>query len=276
MTKDLGVDISWWQGAVDYAKMKSKGIQFVIARAGSINANTGAAYDDYAFATHSQELPKHWDPSDIGYYWFFRGKWDPILQADYMVDLIESEEWGIPPICDTEANDHPDLMDRVQAFCQRIEQRIDIESRIAPKWRGKIPPKVGIYTNLYFIRSVFKRDPRLAQQWLWQAQWNGGADPTIEPPFTASQVLFHQFMVTRGNGPEYGVESKDLDLDYRLVQPNVLPPTQPPQDLEQQVAQNTDSIVALQHQVAAAEEHLEYLQGRVDRIYTAAEELGHE
>jgi len=273
MIKDFGVDISWWQGAVDYLKLKGKGVKFVIARAGSCNEVTGEMYFDRAFPTHSQELPKHWDASDLGYYWYFRGKWDPIVQADYLADLIEHEVWGIPPICDTEANDHPQLAGRVVSFLKRLDSRLDIASRIAPKWRGIIPPRSGIYSSPYFIRSVLKRDPRLAAWWLWVAHWNGGSDPVIEPPFASA--LFHQFLIAK-NGPDYGIESKSLDLDYRLVQPHQLPPIQPPQDIEAQVTKNTADILALQHQVAAMEEDHEYLQNRTDRIYNWAEGLGDE
>jgi hypothetical protein len=72
------------------------------------------------------------------------------------------------------------------------------------------------------------------------------------------------------------VSSKDLDLDYRLVQPHQLPPVEPPQDIEAQVIKNTADILAIQHQVVALEENDDYLQQRLDRVYTWAEELGDE
>jgi GH25 family lysozyme M1 (1,4-beta-N-acetylmuramidase) len=44
-----GIDVSHWQGVMDWAKAKAAGVQFAIIRAGSIDANTGVCYTDYQY-----------------------------------------------------------------------------------------------------------------------------------------------------------------------------------------------------------------------------------
>ncbi len=211
-----GCDISWWQGAVNYAKMKAAGVDCVMARAGSINSVTGVCYDDYAFATHALELPRYWD--DFGFYWYFRGKFSPTAQADFFCDLIEPlVAPDLRVALDVEEKDAPGLAlaDNVLAFFDRVFENL-----------GSV--NVHIYLNPD-MASYMGYDIRLGKFNLWIAHW-GVAAPTIPLPW--GEWAMWQY-TRKGDGAKYGVESAHIDLDW--VKPVPDQPGQPG-DLEERVA----------------------------------------
>ena len=85
---EKGADVSWWQGVINWVKMKAAGVNFVFIRAGSITRG-GVMYSDYALASYLAEVYKVFGKR-VGFYWFYRefGKAKAIEQARYFWYLI--------------------------------------------------------------------------------------------------------------------------------------------------------------------------------------------
>ena len=174
MAKRKGMDVSTWNGAVDWKKVKAAGIKFVIIRAGFGNSETQqdnrfAAYMDGAL---SVGLP-------VGVYWFnyclseedarkeakaclqvlapYKGKILLPVFADYEGDSDRyAKENGVTPTKESRTA-------WIRAFCDEIE-------------KGGFTP--GVYTNPDFIRNKLIYE-KLQDYPLWLAQY--GVDTPAYP-----------------------------------------------------------------------------------------------
>ena len=133
MTTKLGCDISWWQGIIDFVKMKLSAA-FVIIRAGSCNSVTKVCYWDYSVATNAEGA----EDAGLrkGFYWFYRefGIEHAKEQARFFWDTIS--EWAIEEglFCDVEIHDAK--LKNVLAFMVEL-QRVS----------GLPDEKLGIYSR---------------------------------------------------------------------------------------------------------------------------------
>ena len=82
----LGVDVSYWQGEMNWLKTKSAGANFAFIRAGSINGFTHVCYEDYRWKENIEEAV---DILPVGAYWYLRPTLDVKKQALYFFNLIK-------------------------------------------------------------------------------------------------------------------------------------------------------------------------------------------
>jgi len=69
-----GIDVSTYQGEIDWDKAVEAGAEFAIFRAGSITDVTGELYMDYQFERNRRETERVLRGRRATY-WFFRPKW---------------------------------------------------------------------------------------------------------------------------------------------------------------------------------------------------------
>lgn len=131
-----GVDVSYYQGNIDWNAAHGDGIAFAVAR-----VSDGTGFKDPKFA-------KNWtgmrDAGVIrGAYQFFRPKQDPIAQADLAIAMINDAggmgDGDLPLMLDLEVNDGVSagtLLARAKAWLDHVEQAT-----------GRTPM---IYTGAYF------------------------------------------------------------------------------------------------------------------------------
>jgi lysozyme len=100
MDRAFGIDVSKWNGEMDWRKAKLAGCSFVFIRAGSIDNVTGQCYTDTQFRRNADQAPAHLPA--VGYYWYYRPNHDPVKQAIYYVDLLRTAKWNLPPVIDVE------------------------------------------------------------------------------------------------------------------------------------------------------------------------------
>jgi GH25 family lysozyme M1 (1,4-beta-N-acetylmuramidase)/acylphosphatase len=97
-----GVDVSYYQGHIDWAKVKAHGVEFAIARVGD-----GPTYVDPQFAANWSGMKA----AGVirGTYQFFRAGSDPIKQADLLIKEIKDHgglhAGDLPPMLDVEVQD---------------------------------------------------------------------------------------------------------------------------------------------------------------------------
>ena len=192
----LGVDVSKWQGVMDWGKCAAAGAKFAFIRAGSIDGITGICYTDDQWNTNKVEAPKH---LPIGAYWYFRPQFNPVSQADYFCNLISGVEIKLAPVLDVETNgglSPAAYADAIKAFLDRVEA-------LTGEWPL-------IYTSVWKWAQVEPR-PYWPNYELWVAHYTPNVEPLIPPAWY--EWTFWQQSST-GPGATYGAESDSIDLDY--------------------------------------------------------------
>jgi GH25 family lysozyme M1 (1,4-beta-N-acetylmuramidase) len=184
-----GVDVSYYQGAIDWTKARAAGIQFAFIR-----VSDGTGFRDPKFATY-------WAGSRAvgiahGAYQFFRPNQDPTAQADLLVDTMGPlEPDDLPPVIDVEATgglSAATVASRVRAWVDRVEART-----------GRTPI---VYTGMYFWRDQVGGSTREADAPLWIAQYTSLC-PSLPSPW--SRWTFWQYS---DHGQVSGIGSS-VDVD---------------------------------------------------------------
>lgn len=192
----IGVDISSWQTdittpqKVDFVKMKDAGCSFVFMRA-FFGLSKDRDFGYYWESTKNVGLPR-------GAYMFPITSLSITEQTKAFVNLLKQDKGEIYPVLD------------VEAYKGSVHSANELKTsiKIIEDGLGTIPM---IYTGYYVWRdsvagsndAFFKKYP------LWIATY--ATKPMVPPPFTT--WLFWQTS-DKGDGLKYGVESKNIDLDY--------------------------------------------------------------
>lgn len=247
-----GVDISKWQGKIDWSKMQAKHqagqLDFVHIRAGSIEDATGVCYTDFQFDNNIAGAEGTGIPYAL--FWFVRLNKDPKKQADYFLNLASKCRLGKLKV---------DLYsDNEQAGAASV-LKVFIEALAAS---GKT---VGDYTNLNTIKYLLTGDKTwLAKYQLWLADYT--APYPTPAPWTDWLVL--QYSST-GKAIDYGCPpppyaDDDIDLNYaKDGYVLVAPPPPPPSDLEARVKELEHDVIIINQLLDEDAERLTELTDRV-------------
>jgi len=160
----LGVDVSSWQGHIDWQRAAADGVQFAL-----IKATEGEGYVNPYLATdwiNAKEAgilrgAYHYARPDQG---------PPERQADHLLDAVRQASGlrsGDLLALDIETGTGG-LADWTLAFVERIE--------------GQVGFKPLVYTSPSFAREHgFRTRPELGQYGLWLADWQDSIPPAVEP-----------------------------------------------------------------------------------------------
>ena len=209
-----GTDISFWQGIVNFVKMKLAGAAFVIIRAGSCNSVTGALYWDYCVATNAEgaeeaDLPK-------GFYWYYRefGIEHAKKQARFFWDAIR--EWTIEEglFCDVEV--YNAQLKNVVAFMDELKRVSCLPDE-----------KLGIYSRALLWNSLAGDNSPFKRFLCWVARYHA----TVDHPWNSwpaghmqpwDEYDYWQWSADGNNrGAEFGVDSDDIDLNRKRMKDGI-------------------------------------------------------
>lgn len=171
-----GIDISNWQKNVDMKKVKSDGVEIVYCKA------TESDYFKDSYAKQNYENAKN-NGLKVGFYHFFRGDTDAIIQAKYFINYlkeIEAINYDLKLCLDIESTDGKDK-ETLTSMC------IDFLEEVK-RLTGK---EVVVYTYTSFANKNL--DNRLSKYPLWIAHydvdtpgWNHIWDDWIGFQYTSS------------------------------------------------------------------------------------------
>ncbi len=188
-----GIDVSKWQGTIDWPQVKASGVVFSFAR-----TNDGS-YIDPDFAANWKGMKA----AGIirGAYQFFRNTRGGAEQAEIMLNMTGPLDDGdLPPVLDVENGSIDDSVTRSATQAIITEWVAHIKART-----GRLPI---IYTGSYFWRDTIKSLDVLPVP-LWIAHYTTKYCPLIPEPWTG--WTFHQWGVTAvGSVP--GIDAK-IDRD---------------------------------------------------------------
>ncbi len=157
--KKFGIDVSEFQGTVDWNKVKAAGVKFAILRCGF--GENVESQDDKQFAANAAACERVGIPYGVYLYSYSTDVGHAKSEADHVKRLVQGKKLTYPVFYDMEDNDTLGkcpasvIGDIAEAFCNEII---------------KAGYKVGIYANLYWLNNKLT-DARFDQWEKWVAQY---------------------------------------------------------------------------------------------------------
>lgn len=152
-----GIDVSKWQGVIDYDKVKNAGIDFVIIREGY-----GKDQTDKKFEQNYLNAKKSGLKVGVYHYSYADSVEDAKKEAEFCITNLRGKKFEYPIVFDIEDKEQLKLNNRqrtdiVKAFCDTIENANYYAM---------------FYCNLNWINNYLIKDELLNKYDLWLAQWN--------------------------------------------------------------------------------------------------------
>ena len=148
-----GIDVSEWQGDIDFRKVKEAGIEVVYIRAGQ-----GFSYEDAKFERNYEEAKKNGLKVGAYHYVTARNTDEAKLQAQFFVSLISKKQIDCRLAMDFESFGN---LSREEINKIALEFIKEVE-RLSKK-------EVVVYSNTYDATNIFNKE--VAEYPLWVAQY---------------------------------------------------------------------------------------------------------
>jgi lysozyme len=170
-----GIDVSHYQGNINWSSVQTAD-GFAYAK-----ATEGVAYTDTSFAKNWSAMKAAGIPR--GAYHFFRASQDPVKQADYFVNALQSSGGFTPgtdlaPMVDVEVLDGQPAATLVTKLGQFITEA-------QTKLGGNV--KLVIYTGPSFWISTL-HNPNFSTNPLWIAHYTSAAHPIVPSHWSAYTI----------------------------------------------------------------------------------------
>jgi lysozyme len=191
-----GVDVSHYDGTIDWMKAAAGGITFAIMK-----ASEGTTFVDPTFATN-------WANAGAagvirGAYHFFRPADDATAQADYFLQIAGSPAYGdLPLAIDLEVTDNltgAQVAAGAQTFLQRVQQKTGRTPLIYTSHRVMdtlLGSPTGFSNFPLWVANWGVSCPGMPSEWSEWAIWQSSATATV--PGISSMVDLDQFNGTLG------------------------------------------------------------------------------
>ncbi len=126
----LGIDVSKWNGTIDWNKVKSAGVNYAIIRVGYRGSSQGALIDDSRFAANIKGATAA--GLKVGVYFFSQAvdEVEAVYEASMVLDRISGYKIDLPVFIDVEASGgRGDAIDKatrtavIKAFCATVTSK---------------------------------------------------------------------------------------------------------------------------------------------------------
>ncbi len=179
-----GIDVSKWQGTIDWSKLKAQGIEFAMIQAGYGNL---ASQEDPMFDYNVQNA--HKAGIDCGVYWYSYATTveDAYREAEVCYQIIKDYKFEYPIMFDIEENSQRDLSTAtvsaiIDAFCSRMESKgyfcgvYSYASFLNTKVYKSVLDKYDVWVAHFYVQ-----EPGLDHSYgIWQYTDSGIADGISE------------------------------------------------------------------------------------------------
>lgn len=192
----MGIDVSKWNGSIDWTAVKNSGISYVIIRVGYRGSSAGALIDDSKFASNIKGATNA--GLKVGVYFFTQAvnEVEAVEEASMVLERIKGYKISYPVFLDVEkSGGRADSLDKatrtavIKAFCQTIQNA---------------GYTAGIYANkTWFTEKISTGE--LSAYKIWLAQY--AATPTYSGRYDLWQY--------KSTGKVSGISGNvDLNLSY--------------------------------------------------------------
>ena len=204
MAQIKGIDVSKWQGNIDWQKVKADGVVFAFIRTGYSNNYTDPYFEEYYSGAKSVGIKV-----GVYHYSYATTAEQAKKEAEFVLTLLKGKQFEYPIAFDIEENSQTKLgkkiiTDMIVAFCETI------------KSAGYTPM---LYTNTSWRTNYIDmtRIPYL----LWQAHYTA-----VKPAAIDSRVAVWQYT---GTGKVNGISGNvDMNWGYQDLSVSVKIPVTPP------------------------------------------------
>ncbi|NJP41217.1 LysM peptidoglycan-binding domain-containing protein [Oscillospiraceae bacterium HV4-5-C5C] len=185
-----GIDVSVWQGNIDFGKVKVSGISFVIIRAGYGNGNKDKWFDENYRKAKAAGL-------HIGAYWYsYATSADGAKQeAQSCAKVLSGKQLDYPVYFDIEEKSQ---LSRGKDFCSSLITAFCTELE-------RLGYYAGFYTSLSSLNSVIS-DAVKKRFTVWVAQWSSKCS------YSGSYGVWQYSSKGKVNGI-----SGNVDMDYSYI-----------------------------------------------------------
>lgn len=194
---NMGIDVSRWNGSIDWNAVKNSGVSYAIIRCGYRGSTTGALIEDSAFRTNIQGAAS--TGLKVGIYFVTQAvnEVEAVEEASMVAGLIGGYHISYPVFLDVEpSGGRADGISKetrtavCRAFCQTIENS---------------GYTAGIYANSTWLKEKIDT-PSLTNYKIWLAQY------TAEPGYSATKYDLWQYSA---KGTVAGIAGEtDLNISY--------------------------------------------------------------
>ncbi len=194
---NMGIDVSKWNGSIDWNAVRNSGVSYVIIRCGYRGSTTGALIEDPTFRTNIQGATKA--GLKVGVYFFTQAtnEIEAVEEASMVVGLIKGYNISYPVFLDVEPSggraDGISTATRTavcKAFCQTVQNS---------------GYKAGIYANKTWLNEKIDA-PSLTGYKIWLAQY------AAAPSYTRTRYDMWQYS---SKGSVSGISGNvDMNISY--------------------------------------------------------------
>ena len=188
-----GVDVSHYQGEIDWNEMAAQDIQFAF-----IKATEGSIYVDERFAENYQEARQ--TDLKVGAYHFFSFDSAGLTQAENFIETVENFDGMLPPVVDVEfygnkAENPPapeEVQPQLQAYLDAVEDAYGMKPIIYAtyeSWELYVKDQFDDYP--LWIRDIWNQPKNSADWTFWQYTNRGRLKGfSGEEPYVDLNVFF--------------------------------------------------------------------------------------
>lgn len=182
-----GIDVSRWQGSMDWMKAAEAGTRFAFLKASEGDGWIDPEYIANSFGAAASNIP-------FGPYHFYRNAIDPRRQAEHFAQVVKAGPAPTLPVAlDLEDTKTPVDGAALSAFVTHVEVLLG---------------RPIIYTGAWWVRDYLKgRAPWIGGYPLWLASY-GPAKPLAPAPWLAWSIWQY---TSEGNGSMFGARSAHID-----------------------------------------------------------------
>ncbi len=197
-TPYLGIDVSMWNGSVNWKAVAASGIKYAIVRVGFRGSSVGALVDDSSFKTNMSGAAAAGIKVGVYFYSQAVNEIEAVEEASMVLDRIAPYSLSLPVYIDVEKSggrgDQISASQRtanIHAFCKTIAS-------------GGY--SAGLYSNTEWLEKMMDA-PGLSGYHIWMAQY------AASPTYTATSYEMWQYTAKgRVNGINGDV---DMNISYR-------------------------------------------------------------
>jgi len=153
-----GIDVSVWQGNIDWSKVKKAGIDYAIIRCGFGGDST--KYDDSKFKRNADACEKYGIPYGVYLFSYAENKTEALSEAKHVERLVKGRQLAYGVWLDLESKQQSTLSKKKLA---------DVAVTFS-EYLEKKGYYVGLYASLYWHNSKLT-DSRIKAYDRWIAQW---------------------------------------------------------------------------------------------------------
>jgi lysozyme len=198
-----GIDVSYYQGKIDWQKVKAMKDDDVKVSFAFVKATEGLLGVDPYFRRNWREAPKA--GIKVGAYHFFRPKRSGLWQANFFLQTVNFEKGDLPPVVDIESLDGVtpnEMRKELNAFIIQVEKKTKVRPIIYSGLKFYKDYLKGFYVDYpFWLAHYHQPQLKLAdKEWLfWQhsdrASINGINHVVDFNSFNGDSLKFSQMLI---------------------------------------------------------------------------------